>query len=180
MALRKLSLEEQMKFAKSEDEDIRIELASFELSPEVADFLIRNEKDNIVLWKIMIRLFNRPDSNIWPSTLKFAARQKRRLGKYYEDPLSCIALHLNTDVKTLKYLYRLNNHHIHWALAENPNTPQKKLNKLAKKKHESIDHALLHNPNTPEKTKKGITCSGFFPCGSYYETYKIEIKASGN
>lgn len=189
-----LSLSEQMEYAKSPSWQTRIQFANYPaILPEVADFLIENEKDPKVFYVICERLFRKSNSNIWTSTLAKAARKKVELCGVAQntDPntintdqaLIGIALHLNTDVDTLKYLHELNDKHIGWGLANNPNTPKAILTELAKVDYFDIDDALLYNPNTPEEIKPMILeryPNGLLSCGYYYDYNHIKVVASGN
>ena len=175
-----------MEYAKSPNWETRLHFATYPgLLPEVADFMIENEKNSNVFVRICIRLFEIPNSNIWPSTLAKAARKKVKLlgvNEDCDDALIRIALHLNTDVETLKYLYEINNKRINWGVANNPNTPKTILSELANINNFEIDVALLNNPNTPEEIKPTIRkrYTGFFSCGYHYTHYGIKVEASGN
>ncbi|MBE5812163.1 MAG: hypothetical protein E7314_00720 [Clostridiales bacterium] len=182
-----LNLSEQMDYAKSKAWQTRISFAKYPtILPEVADFMIENESDPKIFSGICQRLFEKSDSNLWPSTLSKAARKKVELigiNQQFDYALVNIALHLNTDIDTLQYLYGLNDKHIGWGLANNPNTPKAILTELAKVNYFDIDDALLSNPNTPEEIKTMIRKrypDGFFSCGYYYELKGIKVKASGN
>lgn len=189
-----LSLSEQMKYAKSYAWQTRIQFATYPaILPEVADFMIENEKDPKVLDRICERIFRKSNSNIWATTLAKAAKKKVELCGVAKstDPetlvtdqaLIGIALHLNTNVETLKYLYALGDNHINWGIANNPNTPKAILIELANIGIFDIDEALLHNPNAPEEIKPMILeryPNGFFSCGYYYDIQGIKVEASGN
>lgn len=194
MEYTELSLSVQMKYAKAPSWQTRINFATYPtILPEVADFMIENEKDPKVLSRICERLFRKSNSNIWTSTLAKAARKKVELcgvAKSTEpdtintdQALIGIALHLNTNVETLEYLHSLNDKHIGWGLANNPNTPKAILIELAKVNYFDIDEALLFNPNTPEEIKPMLYeryPDGFFSCGYYYDLQNIKVEASGN
>lgn len=182
-----LSLSEQMEYAKSYAWQTRIQFASYPaILPEVADFMIENEKDPKVLCRICERLFRKSNSNIWPTTLAKAARKKVELSGVsveFDNALVNIALHLNTDVDTLKYLYALNDSHVNWGIANNPNTPKMDLVELSKLNVFEIDEALMYNPNTPEEIKTTVWeryPNGFFSTGYYYDYNNIKVVASGN
>ena len=181
----KLSLADQWKFAKSEDPEIRIQFSWYPMSPEVADYMIEHETDKEVFARICTGLFYHSNTDISAGTLKKAARKKVELCGVWETDIALagIALHLNTDVETLTYLYGFNNRHVNWGLASNPNTPREILDELSDLNIFDIHDALLHNPNTSKETKDKLWLKypgGFFTAGSYYEVNGIEIKASGN
>lgn len=184
MAKVKLSLDQQMKYAKSQSSQTRLELSKFELFPEVVDVMIKKENNPPVFSCMCANLFRPSDGNIWASTLKNAASKKVQLCgiEEYDHTLCGIALHLKTDVETLQYLFTLNNNHVNWGLANNPNTPKELLNKLAEINEFNIDEALMFNPNTPEDTRKKVRAryGDFFSCGYYYDLHGIKVKASGN
>lgn len=181
----KLNLEEQMKYAKSEEEDVRVAFSRYPVLPEVADYMVAHEMNEWAMGLIFLNLFRTANNNVWASTLSKAARRKVEICGVYEidTVLSGIALHLNTDVDTLEYLFELNNTHINWALASNTNTPRVILEKLSNEEKFDILEALYFNPNVPEEIKTKVRKrlpETFFSVGSYYETIGIEIKASGN
>lgn len=181
----KLSLDEQMKHAKSQSSATRLELSKYELFPEVVDVMIKKENNPGTFFCMCTNLFRKANSGIWASTLKEAAEKKVKLcgmKDEYDHALCGIALHLNTDVDTLRYLFTLSNHYVNWGLANNPNTPKELLNKLAEINEFNIDEALMYNPNTPEDTCKKVRAryGSFFSCGYWYDLHGIEVQASGN
>lgn len=192
MAEVKLDLAWQLKFAQSEDWEERFAISCYPLFPEVVEYMVEHETDINVMPLIFSNLFSTPNSDILPSTLAKAARKivelcgipdEAKVGPLYFS-LTNIAMHLNTDLDTLKYLFELNSHPANWGLALNPNTPKKILNELAKVANFNIDEALIHNPNTPSETKDEIRKqrypNGLFTCGYYYTLMGIKVVASGN
>ena len=155
--------------------------------PELVDYIVEYETGQKLL-RMCSGLFNKPNTNVWASTLAKAAKKivTYEIAEYCEfagNGLTGIALHLNTDVDTLTFLFRLNIRTINWGLANNPNTPKAILVELAKVNDFDIDEALLHNPNTPEEIKPMIWeryPNGFFSAGYYYDLKKIKVVASGN
>lgn len=185
MAWMELTLAEQMNYAKANDVMDRISFSSYPVLPEVADFMI-NSGYKTGFSRICENLFRKSNSNIWSTTLAIAARKKVEfwgVDPEFDHALVNIALHLNTDVETLRYLYTLNDRHVNWGLANNPNTPKDILTELLKVKCFDIDDALLHNPNSPEEIKPTITArypNGYFSVGYYYDYNNIKVVASGN
>ena len=185
MAWMKLTLAEQMKYAKANDVMDRISFSSYPVLPEVADFMI-NSGCKTGFSRICENLFRKSNSKIFPSTLATAARKKVEfwgVDPEFDHALVNIALHLNTDVETLRYLYALNDRHVNWGLANNPNVPKAILTELAKLGIFDIDEALLHNPNSPEEIKTTIEeryPNGYFSVGYYYDYNNIKAVASGN
>jgi len=182
-----LSLDEQLEYAKSEDSEEREHFARYPVLPEVAEYMVEHETDETVMEHLFGNLFRVPNNNIWASTLEKAAKKKVKIcgvNQRMDYCLAGIALHLNTTVDTLKYLFTLNNSHINWALASNPNTPKVILEELSNCDNRSIDDALLHNPNTGKETNEKVWSRyphGMFTCGSYYECcFGIKVEASGN
>lgn len=181
----KLSLDEQMRHAKYGSRATRLELSQYELFPEVVDVMIKKENNPDTFFWMCNNLFFKANSGIWASTLKEAAEKKVNLcgmKDEYDHALCGIALHLNTDVDTLWYLFTLSNHYVNWGLANNPNTPKELLNKLAEINEFNIDEALMYNPNTPEDTCKKVRAryGSFFSCGYWYDLHGIQVEASGN
>lgn len=181
----KLSLEQQLKHAKSREAEERVAFSSYPVLPVVADYMVGHEKDKRIIETVFRNLFEKPNSDIWASTLAKAARVKVEVAgvSEYDNALTNIALHLNTDIETLEYLFTLNNHHVNWGLACNPNTPKAMLDKLSEIDEFNLDEALLYNPNTCEETKNKIWArykNGFFSVGYFYDLKHIEVVASGN
>ena len=182
-----LSLEEQLEYAKSEDSEERMDFAKYPVLPEVAEYMVEHETDGTVMGVLFGHLFSKSNNNVWASTLEKAAKKKVEIcgvNNFCDYCLTRIALHLNTMVDTLKYLFTLNDPWVNWALASNPNTPQAILEELSNYNDRDIDIALIHNPNTGKETKEKVWSRyphGMFTFGSYYEyTCGIKVKASGN
>lgn len=181
----KLSLEEQLEIAKSEDVEKRLGFSKYPVLPEIADYIVEHEKDKRVIERIFANLFMTPNSDIWSSTLAKAAKVKVEICGVSEHDLALvnIALHLNTGVDTLEYLFTLNNNLVNWGLANNPNTPKAILDKLSELENFDVDDALLYNPNTSEETKEKLWArykDGFFSTGYFYDHQGIKVTASGN
>ena len=177
------TLEEQMEYAKAEDVEDRRDFSRYSILPEVADYMVEHETDKRLMWAIFNNLFYKVNNNVWASTLSKAARKLVEVYGADHHSTDAIALHLNTDVDTLEYLFELNNSHINWALASNPNTPRAILEKLSDEESFDIEEALYFNPNVPEEIKRKVRKrlpEAFFTVGSYYKAMGIEIKASGN
>lgn len=192
MAIFNYTRNEQMEFAKNENVLERISFSACPVLPEVADFMIENETHSGALSVLCENLFHRPDSEIWTSTLAKAAKRKvEEVGVDYNEEhyaelgLTAIALHLNTDVATLRFLFTLNHEHINWGLANNPNTPQDILDELADNPSSEVHGAVYNNPNASNDTIKKIKDKYHFNHkpnvnALWYAFYKIKIKASGN
>jgi len=185
MAWVKLNLAEQLKYANSKDPIERLQFSLYPVLPEVADYMVFNEKDKSIMPSVFSNLFRGMNNDIRPSTLAKAAKKKVEVCgvSEFDTALAAIALHLNTDVDTLRYLFELNNSQINWGLAENPNTPKEILNKLSDIGKHDIDLALIHNPNTPDETRQKLLerlPSFCFSAESYYALHGIEVEASGN
>lgn len=181
----KLSLEQQLAHAKSEDVEERLGFSKYPVLPEVADYIVDHEKDKRVIERIFANLFTIPNSDIWSSTLAKAAKIKVKIAgvSEYDSTLVNIALHLNTDVDTLAYLFTFNNNFVNWGLANNPNAPKIMLEQLSEIGNFDVDDALLHNPNTSEETKAKLLArykDGFFSTGYFYDHQGIKVVASGN
>ena len=175
-------------YGENVDADDRERLAYMDgHKPELVNYIVEYETGE-ELFSICFGLFYKSNTNICSSTLTKAAKKLATYDltaycKSAGNALTCIALHLNTDVETLRYLYSLNNRYINWGLANNPNTPKDILSELTNLNVFDIDDALLNNPNTPKEIRNVIWeryPNGFFSCGYYYDLQKIKVEASGN
>ena len=185
----KLTIEEQMEYAKSKNPFVRKSISTYpSILPEVVEYLVENETAKGFIGEMYASMFRRSDSDVWTSTLAKAARKKVEIGidDFIDNALGFIGLHLNTDVDTLKYLFEQDNRYINCSLAQNPNTPKVILDKLADNNDVEMAIMLLENPNTSEQTKEKIKAGMkeeeiiFIDSRSWYDWNNIKIVASGN